>query len=525
MICVTVNKDLYRYEINALFRAFWPEQEVQVIMEGTGPKRQAEKPEILFQAGVVYRPDQVELSIPENPPTGPVLTFTPLPEEMEEFAEGTAVCDEKSHALKTALKHMLYRALSQVTGKKLPWGELIGIRPTKLAMEVLENGGTEEQAVRTMMTEHKVSEEKAVLSAQIAEREKEILSRIHFENGYSLYVNIPFCPTTCLYCSFTSFPISAWQDRVDSYLDVLEREMRETSAMMKAQGKVPDTIYIGGGTPTTLSPAQSDRLLTMISRYFTEGGPKPLEFTVEAGRPDSITAEKVRVLKAHGVTRMSVNPQTMNDRTLRLIGRRHTVQQTIEAYRCAREAGMDNINMDIILGLPGESAADVQHTVDEIVRLSPDDFTVHSLALKRASRMMKYIEENGFSAISNTDETMRIASEGAARMGLVPYYLYRQKNMSGNFENVGYARPEKRDENGNILSPARYGIYNILIMEEKQTILALGAGAITKRVWDRGENGIRIERCENAKEIDVYMNHIDEMLERKRKLFGLDSKA
>ena len=373
-----------------------------------------------------------------------------------------------------------------------------------------------------MMAEHKVSREKAVLSAQIAEREKEILSRLHTENGCSLYVNIPFCPTTCLYCSFTSFPIGAWKDRVDDYLDVLEREMRETSALMKAQGKVVDTVYIGGGTPTTLSPAQSDRLLSMIRKYFLDGQPEPIEFTVEAGRPDSITAEKVRVLKAHGVSRMSVNPQTMNDRTLRLIGRRHTVQQTLEAYACAREAGMDNINMDIILGLPEETAADVQHTVDEIVRLAPDDFTVHSLALKRASRMMKYIEENGFSTIRNTDETMRIAAEGAARMGLVPYYLYRQKNMSGNFENVGYARPAQRDVAGRIMAPARYGIYNILIMEEKQTILALGAGAITKRVWDRGENGIRIERCENARELDVYMNHIAEMIDRKRRLFAED---
>ncbi len=519
MICVTVNQDLYRYEINAMFRAFWPEQEVQVILEGGQIRRKSERPVILFEAAIVYAPDRLTLTIPEN---AGLLTFTPLPEECTEFGDGAAVFDEKSHALKTALKHLLYRALSQVTGKSLPWGELIGIRPTKLAMEILEEGGTKEQAAERMMAEHKVSREKAVLSAQIAEREKEILSRLHTENGCSLYVNIPFCPTTCLYCSFTSFPIGAWKDRVDDYLDVLEREMRETSALMKAQGKVVDTVYIGGGTPTTLSPAQSDRLLSMIRKYFLDGQPEPIEFTVEAGRPDSITAEKVRVLKAHGVSRMSVNPQTMNDRTLRLIGRRHTVQQTLEAYACAREAGMDNINMDIILGLPEETAADVQHTVDEIVRLAPDDFTVHSLALKRASRMMKYIEENGFSTIRNTDETMRIAAEGAARMGLVPYYLYRQKNMSGNFENVGYARPAQRDVAGRIMAPARYGIYNILIMEEKQTILALGAGAITKRVWDRGENGIRIERCENARELDVYMNHIAEMIDRKRRLFAED---
>ena len=226
------------------------------------------------------------------------------------------------------------------------------------------------------------------------------------------------------------------------------------------------------------------------------------EITVEAGRPDTITAEKLAVLKAHGVHRVSVNPQTMKQETLDLIGRRHTVEQVEEAFHLARKTGFDNINMDIILGLPGETAADVAHTIEAVKMLSPDALTVHSLAVKRASKLGKWIEEHGATAYNNTEEIMEIASRGAAALDMVPYYLYRQKNMSGNFENVGYSRQGK------------YGIYNILINEEKQTIAALGAGSITKGVFSDD----RIERCENVKDVSQYIERIGEMIERKRVL-------
>jgi oxygen-independent coproporphyrinogen-3 oxidase len=228
------------------------------------------------------------------------------------------------------------------------------------------------------------------------------------------------------------------------------------------------------------------------------------EFTVEAGRADSITREKLEVLKKYGVTRISVNPQTMNDETLKLIGRRHTVNQVRTSFNLAREVGFDNINMDIILGLPSETESDVQYTIDEIIKLNPDSLTVHSLAIKRASRLNQWIEENGISTLKNTDTTMKIAQTGATRLDMKPYYLYRQKNMSGNFENVGYARDGK------------YGIYNILIMEECQSIVALGAGSITKRVFPDG----RIERCDNVKDVALYIERIDEMIERKRQLLA-----
>lgn len=228
------------------------------------------------------------------------------------------------------------------------------------------------------------------------------------------------------------------------------------------------------------------------------------EFTVEAGRADSITAEKLRVMKRYGVTRISVNPQTMKQETLDLIGRRHTVAQTVEAFRLAREEGFDNINMDLILGLPGETKEDVEETIRRVQELGPDSLTVHSLAIKRASRLSQWILEHGISTLHNTDETMAIAAQGAKQMGMEPYYLYRQKNMSGNFENVGYAKPEKA------------GIYNILIMEEVQSIMALGAGTISKRVYGDG----RIERCDNVKDVGQYIERIDEMIQRKQQLFS-----
>lgn len=225
---------------------------------------------------------------------------------------------------------------------------------------------------------------------------------------------------------------------------------------------------------------------------------------MEAGRPDSITREKLNALRTHPITRISVNPQTMKEDTLRIIGRQHSVQQVIDTFYMARDCNFDNINMDLILGLPGEDAADVARTICEIQKLNPDSLTVHSLAVKRASRLRRIIDEKGYPVLINTDETMQLAGEGAAAMGMKPYYLYRQKNMSGNFENVGYAREGK------------YGIYNILIMEEKQTILALGAGSVTKRVYSDG----RIERCDNAKEVSVYLENLEEMLIRKRRLFA-----
>ncbi|MBQ1931156.1 MAG: coproporphyrinogen dehydrogenase HemZ, partial [Lachnospiraceae bacterium] len=342
--------------------------------------------------------------------------------------------------------------------------------------------------------------EKTQLSIDIAKREKRILQNIDYENGYSMYIGIPFCPTTCLYCSFTSYPFGKWAKRADEYVEAVEKEIKWTAEAFK--DKKLNTVYFGGGTPTTLTAAQLDRLLTCVEEHFDFSYLQ--EYTVEAGRPDSITREKLEVLKKHNVGRISINPQTMKQETLNLIGRHHTVEQIKEVYAMARELGFDNINMDLILGLPGETIDDVRNTMAELKEMAPDNITVHSLAIKRAARLNIFWEKYAHMSMENSDDTMAVAAAAAEELGLKPYYLYRQKNMAGNLENVGYAAEGKE------------GIYNILIMEEKQSIVAIGAGATTKAVYQDG----RIERANNVKDVELYLQQVDEMIERKKKLFA-----
>ncbi len=477
MIKIYTNREQYQYDLHALFKAFYPEHEVRVYgLCGQGEREDGEA-----RAVLIFDDSKIEAVF-----------------DIDGEKEYTNIYKNDTCVTKNEHKLSVYHDLCDYTGHTLPWGNLTGIRPTKLSMGMLAEGMDDDAIIAQMKAEHAVSDEKARLSLDIAKREKRILDKIHYEDGYSLYIGIPFCPTTCLYCSFTSYPIAQWKKRVNDYLDALFREIDFVAQAY--QDKVLDTVYIGGGTPTTLEADALDRLLSRMRERFDFQ--HVTEFTVEAGRADSITRDKLDVLKKHGVTRISVNPQTMKDETLKIIGRQHTVAQVREAFALARAAGFDNINMDIILGLPGELEADVQNTVDEIARLNPDSLTVHSLAIKRASKLSQWIEENGIASLNNTDATMEIAQKGADALGMKPYYLYRQKNMSGNFENVGYAREGK------------YGIYNILIMEEVQTIVACGAGSISKRVYPDG----RIERCENVKDVAQYIERIGEMIERKRVL-------
>lgn len=409
--------------------------------------------------------------------------------------------------LHEAFKCTLYTKLSAQLNKTLPWGYLTGVRPSKIAYTLLEKGADREQILKEFTKKHLVSEKKAQLALQVAQTEKSILEKMDYKNGYSLYIGIPFCPTTCLYCSFTSYSLAAYQSKVQPYLEALLKEMKYVSEAMR--GRRLDTVYFGGGTPTTLSAGQLDMLLTELERQFDLSACR--ELTVEAGRPDSITYEKLCVLKAHHVDRISINPQTMNQQTLDLIGRRHTVEQIEEAFALAGKAGFDNINMDMILGLPGENKEMVQHTLEKIKALAPESLTVHSLAIKRAAALNIWREKYLDLQMDNSDEIVSMAADYAHQMGHQPYYMYRQKNMAGNFENVGYSKPGLEC------------IYNILIMEEKQTIIAMGAGASTKIVFQNeteGGQAGRIERIENVKDVTNYIQRIDEMIERKRKFFS-----
>ena len=506
MLVIELNRANYEYDVNSLVRAFYPGETVTILTPESTEQRRAQTEEEI--AGCEKEGSQVRIFTMELSENGAEVSMggqeasncqnssEPRCFSWQYVPDG--VRDELAY--KHDFKRFLYQSLKDYTGKALPWGSLTGIRPTKIAYGMLDEGRSDEEILDVFCNTYQVSEQKAKLSLSIAKREREILKNVHYEGGYSLYVGIPFCPTTCLYCSFTSYPIAGYRKVVDTYIDCLIKEMEFVSKELS--GKIVDSIYIGGGTPTTLEPEQLDRLITALKQNFDFTTVQ--EFTVEAGRADSITREKLKVLYRHGVDRISVNPQTMKQETLDIIGRKASVEQVLSAYRLAREVGFENINMDLILGLPGELEEDVQKTIDAVVALEPDSLTVHSLAIKRASSLSKWIQENGVATLHNTDETMEIASAGASRMGMEPYYLYRQKNMSGNFENVGYAKPGK------------YGLYNILIMEEQQTIVALGAGSITKRVWPDG----RIERCDNVKDVKLYIEQIDEMIERKRKLFS-----
>lgn len=494
MITVLLDKAEFEYDIHSLVKAFYPKEDVYV---STKDKEKKEEP-VHYHMDVQFAPEEIIFSWKR-------VEASEDNANQNGITKRVAVDDTNRKETKNSLKRTLYQLLSEYTGVELPWGNLTGIRPTKIPMALLEEGKSEEEIARYMKETYFTSDEKIKLSIEIAERELELLHKLDYEEGYSLYIGIPFCPTTCLYCSFTSYSMSAWKNRMDDYLSALEKELDYTA--VKFAHKKLNSIYIGGGTPTTLNPQQLDRLIRKIKCSFDLSD--LVEFTVEAGRPDSITKEKLMVLRNHDISRISINPQTMKQETLDLIGRHHTVQQTIDSFYLARELGFDNINMDLIVGLPGESLSDVADTMEVIRKLAPDNLTVHSLAIKRAARLNIQRERYQDFEIVNTADHIALTSKVAEEMGLFPYYLYRQKNMAGNFENVGYAAPGKA------------GVYNVLIMEEKQSIVACGAGASTKRVWvqPNPDGTHRIERAENVKDVAQYITRIDEMIERKSRLF------
>ena len=457
MIYIKIDNDTFYDDAIVLVRSFYPRMEVKAYKQDT----------------VVTEDDKViDITVPD-------MTGLNKSEMHDKF------------------KSYLYDRLSQMTGKTLPWGYLTGVRPSKIAYVMLEDGEDEQTIKKHFVNKHKASEKKASLAINVAKKEMDILNKIDYKNGYSLYIGIPFCPSICLYCSFSSYALDAYKDYVDNYVDALIKEIRFVAESMK--GRRLDTVYFGGGTPTTLGAAQLDRLITALKELFDIDGCH--EFTVEAGRPDSITRDKLNVLKAHNVGRISINPQTMNQQTLDLIGRKHTVEQIKNVYSMAREEGFNNINMDIITGLPGESLSYVHETLDEIFKLRPESLTVHSLAIKRAAHLNIEMEKYQGMVKGSTNEMLRLVDEYASNMGMEAYYMYRQKNIPGNLENIGYCVPDKEC------------LYNILIMEEKQDIISCGAGASSKYVFEQG----RIERTENVKNLDHYINRIDEMIDRKRK--------
>ena len=531
---VYIEPEKYLMDILALLRSFYAEMDVRPVVPESREDVKAEAEELGYFFKIVISEDgNARFSF-----GGKEYGFAPENSSPDDFT-----------AYKKELCRKLYDLFVSDTGRELPWGMMNGVRPTKPAFICALEGRGKHEAADFYRSEYLVTEEKIDSAWDIGVAEVNVLAQCEhrdmsvpgdvrgYTGGYSLYIGIPFCPTRCLYCSFTAYPLSSVKDGGDGYVDALIRELKECTDIFP--GRAPDSVYMGGGTPTSLSASQLDRILSVVGdRYFT--GPD-IEFTVEAGRADSITEDKLKVLKDHGISRISVNPQTFNQKTLDIIGRKAGADETVSAFELARKMGFDNINMDLILGLPGEGEAEVSHTMDVVKRLKPDSLTVHSLALKRASSMGEWLEKNGYGAITNTESIQEIARKGADEIGLRPYYLYRQKDMSGGFENIGYSIPGKEC------------VYNVAMMEEVQSILGFGAGTITKRVavktaagQDNGSSGERgdgssvrdtdpsladiiavggslrqdISRCENYKDVKDYTERITELIERKKNLFA-----
>ena len=401
----------------------------------------------------------------------------------------------RRRAARRLCKQTLYDLLRKMTGMHPPWGSLTGVRPTHLMLEALAEGLSPEAAVERLVRDYDVTLPKAELLAEIAAVQRQLPPP--GDAFMDVYIGIPFCTTRCAYCSFSSGEIGDGR-LVAPYMEALEREIHACAPLISSTGRSLRALYVGGGTPTALPENEFHHLLSLIRECF----PNACETTVEAGRPDTLSREKLRAIREAEISRISINPQTMNDRTLQVIGRAHTAQQVRDAYALAREEGIPHINMDVIAGLPGENEADFDRTLAEAVHLHPESLTVHTLAIKRSSRMSL---ENA--PLPDGEMTSRMVTRGletARTLGMVPYYLYRQKYMAGNLENTGYALP------------GHACLYNVDMMEETSHILALGAGGISKKIFP--EEG-HIERAPNVANIQEYITRVDEMIQRKKELF------
>lgn len=392
---------------------------------------------------------------------------------------------------KRMVKNHLYLILSALLNKKLPWGSLTGVRPTKFARDLIEYGEAKDYLIsEVLQRDYFVSKDKAELVNNILKNQKCIIRN---DNLIDLYINIPICPTRCSYCSFISSELVKVKDKVNLYLDCLLKELEAVKNIIKDKAYIVRTIYIGGGTPTVLTARQLDRLLSAINFPVSE-------FTVESGRADTITEEKLDIMKRHGVSRISINPQTFCEATLKRIGRKQKNSQILSAYSLALIKGFV-VNMDIIAGLPGEKLGIFKRTINTILDLFPNNVTVHTLSLKNGALL-----KEDASLVNERDATSMVnfAQTKLQEMGYKPYYLYRQKNQLCGLENVGYYRDED------------VCIFNIDSMEETNTIIGIGAGAISKRVYSI-EN--RIEREPNVKFIEDYIERIDQMIEKKKKFY------
>ncbi len=463
------------YELQRIVQMFFPGEKVAVVPSCTGPKQKPYVEAVLSggKAAVLWVPEHGE------PLTAPARGITQ---------------DAPKYEIEHLLGVMLYSLLSKATGLRPQWGVLTGIRPVRLLLSKMQQGLSGDALHADFVEHYLVSESRFSLALQTAEAENRILQR-STPDSFSLYVSIPFCPTRCAYCSFVSQTVERAAKYIPEYVEKLCEELRYIAAIASDLGLKLRTVYFGGGTPTTLDAQQLARLMDVIGQAFDLSD--IWEYTVEAGRPDTITADKLYAIKNGGAKRISINPQTLDDRVLQAIGRRHTTAQLMQAYALARQVGFDCINMDLIAGLPTDTQEGFQNSLDQVVKMAPENITVHTLTVKRAADMTFERAKEQFGLVTGMVDYAR---ETVIAGGWQPYYLYRQAGSLSALENVGYAKPGSE------------GLYNVYIMDETHSIFAAGAGASTK--LKRQETGL-LKRVFNYKYPYEYISQFPEVLRRK----------
>ena len=408
--------------------------------------------------------------------------------------------ETETRQLKRIYSHVFLEVLEQLTGMKQSWGILTGIRPMKLFHKYRQLGNSVDEAKRLLMEKHRISEEKSELLASIERVQLKAIPDLHqIQNDVSIYIGIPFCPTKCAYCTFPAYAIHRKNGRVENFLDGLHEEIREIGKWLTERDIKITTIYFGGGTPTSIEAEEMDALYQTMYDSFPHMK-EVREVTVEAGRPDTITPAKIDVLKKWGIDRISVNPQSYTDETLKAIGRHHSVQETIDKFWLSRNMGMKNINMDLIIGLPNEGMDEFRHSLDETEKMQPESLTVHTLSFKRASEMTRNKEKYKVADRETVEQMMQLGEQWTKENGYLPYYLYRQKNILGNLENVGYAKLGEES------------LYNIIIMEEVQTIIGIGCGASSKFM---DPTSGKITQFQNPKDPAAYILTFEDYIEKK----------
>lgn len=479
LCCINHNFD---YEMEKLIRLFLPFEKIEVV--------HTKEPDLRSAVCTVEQ-------------KGDVITVTAGLNLDGSEAFFKADVDTNAEDVKKETQHELARQLfycfEKVTGYRSEWGILTGVRPAKLFLRYCDKYGVE-YAENFFKNKFLVSDKKLELCKKTVLGETEIIS-LSKENSFSLYISIPFCPSRCSYCSFVSHSIEKARSIIPDYVDYLCREIELTSQIAKDLNLRLETVYMGGGTPTTLNAEQLNRVLSTVNDCFDTSHVR--EFTVEAGRPDTIDAEKLAAIKNNGVTRISINPQSMNDEVLANVGRRHTAADTIDAFKLARKLGFDNINMDLIAGLPTDTVESFKETIDKILELDPESVTVHSLSMKRASFLNTSGTHTEIDEGVKATEMVEYSRKMLTGSGILPYYMYRQSKTVGNLENVGYAKPGFE------------GLYNVYIMDETHTILACGASAVTK-LKDKTQKNIK--RIFNYKYPYEYVSGFAELMSRKQEI-------